>query len=85
MISTIALFAAALFAVGVALAVAAEASDGTEVNAYLLAEQPKDAAEVIAIRNDAKDQQEVVVVGRIGGRANPWIKGAPPSRSSIAR
>ena len=39
-------------------------------------EQPKDAADVIALRKDAKDKQDVVVVGRIGGRPNPWIKGA---------
>ena len=32
--------------------------------------------DVIAVRKDAKDRQEVVVVGRIGGRVNPWIKGA---------
>lgn len=43
---------------------------------YKLAEQPKDAADVKALRDDAKDQDVVTVVGRIGGRANPWIKGA---------
>jgi hypothetical protein len=47
-----------------------------EGDAYKLDEAPKDAAEVIATRDEAKDQQEVVVVGRIGGRTNPWIKGA---------
>lgn len=43
---------------------------------YKLAEEPKDAADVKAVRHDAKDQDEVTVVGRIGGRVNPWIKGA---------
>ena len=42
---------------------------------YLLEEEPKDAAEVIATRKDSKDQQDIVVVGRIGGRVNPWVKG----------
>jgi hypothetical protein len=42
---------------------------------YLLEEEPEDAAEVIATRKDSKDQQEIVVVGRIGGRVNPWVKG----------
>jgi hypothetical protein len=40
---------------------------------YLLTEEPAGAADVIAVRNDAKDQDDVVVVGRIGGRVNPWI------------
>lgn len=47
-----------------------------EGDAYKLAEAPKEAAEVIAMREAAKDEQPVVVVGRIGGRTNPWIKGA---------
>lgn len=52
---------------------AAEESAGEE---YKLAEQPKDAADVKAVRDEAKDQDDVTVVGRIGGRVNPWIKGA---------
>jgi hypothetical protein len=48
------------------------AADG---DAYKLEEQPKDAHDVIALRKEAEDQQDVVVVGRIGGRPNPWIKG----------
>lgn len=43
---------------------------------YLLEKPPERPQEVLAIRKDAKDQQEVVVVGRIGGRHNPWVKGA---------
>lgn len=42
---------------------------------YNLQEEPKGASDVIALRKDAKDKQEVIVVGRIGGRPNPWIKG----------
>jgi hypothetical protein len=42
---------------------------------YILKEEPKDAAEVLAVREKTKDKDDVVVVGRIGGRENPWIKG----------
>jgi hypothetical protein len=60
--------------VGVGRAVAAEGDDAGA--AYKLAEQPKDAADVIATRENAETGADVVVVGRIGGRANPWLKGA---------
>ena len=46
--------------------------DGTP---YLLTEEPADAQEVIAARTSAEDQQTVAVVGRIGGSADPWVKG----------
>ena len=42
---------------------------------YLLKEEPEGAADVIAVRNKAKDQQDVLIVGRIGGKKNPWIRG----------
>jgi hypothetical protein len=42
---------------------------------FLLEKEPKGAVNVLALRKDAKNQQDVVVVGRIGGRPNPWIKG----------
>jgi hypothetical protein len=42
---------------------------------YLLASEPADAADVITARKQAQDEEEVIVVGRIGGSANPWIKG----------
>src|SRR5687767_11941810 len=42
---------------------------------FLLTEEPSGAIDVLAARKDAKDQQDVVVVGRIGGRPNPWIEG----------
>jgi hypothetical protein len=47
-----------------------------EKNVYLLQEEPKDAKPVKAIREKGKNGEKVTVVGRIGGRANPWIKGA---------
>jgi hypothetical protein len=61
-----------LVVVGLPSARAAE----EEGAAYKLAEEPKDAADVIATREKAETGQAVVVVGRIGGRANPWLKGA---------
>jgi putative ATPase len=62
-------------ALGALSAKAADESGAAKGDAYLLAEQPKDAADVGAVRKEAKDQEDVTVVGRIGGRVNPWIKG----------
>jgi hypothetical protein len=42
---------------------------------YVLAEEPADAQPVIAVRNDAKDGDEVTITGRIGGDKDPWIQG----------
>jgi hypothetical protein len=73
------LFALAISATAVAAlwqlsaTVAAEASNE---KGYLLKEEPKNAKGVVKLRKDAKNGEEVVVVGRIGGRVNPWIKGA---------
>ena len=43
--------------------------------AYRLASEPAGAKGVKDTRADAKDDDEVTVVGRIGGDANPWIEG----------
>jgi hypothetical protein len=48
------------------------AVDGSK---YVLAAEPEGAAEVIAVRESAKDGDDVVLVGRIGGEA-PWNEGA---------
>ena len=42
---------------------------------YLLAEEPEDAVGVIEARESATDGEPIVIVGRIGGAANPWIEG----------
>jgi hypothetical protein len=42
---------------------------------YLLSEAPAGVKGVIDARKDAKDGDEVVVKGRIGGNKNPWIEG----------
>jgi hypothetical protein len=44
-------------------------------SSMVLEKKPTGAVEVLALRKDVKDKQSVVVVGRIGGRPNPWIKG----------
>ncbi len=42
---------------------------------YLLKDEPSGAKDVIQVRKDAKHGEEVVMRGRIGGRAKPWIDG----------
>ncbi len=42
---------------------------------YLLTTEPEGAGDVIKVREDAADGEEVVIVGRIGGSSNPWIEG----------
>ena len=50
----------------------AAAVDGSK---YLLSSEPDGAAGVIEVRKEAKDQDDVVIVGRIGGSEQPWIEG----------
>jgi len=50
----------------------ASAAEGSK---YLLASKPAGGAGVIKVREVAKDQDEVVIVGRIGGSENPWVEG----------
>ncbi len=42
---------------------------------FLLSEEPTGAVGVIAARESAEDGEPLVLVGRIGGAANPWIDG----------
>lgn len=42
---------------------------------YLLASEPQGAQDVIHVRENAQDEQTVIVVGRIGGSENPWVEG----------
>lgn len=48
------------------------AIDGSK---YVLAAEPEGATDVIKLREEAQDQDDVVIVGRIGGSENPWIEG----------
>ena len=43
--------------------------------AYLLGERPADVQPVADMRKAAVDGDEVAVIGRIGGGANPWVEG----------
>ena len=73
----IAIAVAALAVLQQAVLFAAETEGGSASGGkYILSKEPKDAATVLATREKAKDKDKVVVVGRIGGRKNPWVKGA---------
>lgn len=54
------------------LAPKAASVDGSQ---FLLAEEPDGAVGVIAARESAVDGTPIVLVGRVGGAANPWIEG----------
>ncbi len=41
---------------------------------FLLDAEPAGALNVIAVLQDAQDGDEVVVVGRVGGEADPWVE-----------
>jgi hypothetical protein len=70
-------FACRLLAIGLLTMAAAGVAIAEETESPLiLKKEPKGAVDILALRKDAKDQQDVVVVGRIGGRPNPWVKGA---------
>ncbi len=51
------------------------ANSSIDAAKYLLTEDPGDAQDVRQIRENAKDGDQVVVVGRIGGEKDPWIEG----------
>lgn len=46
-----------------------------DASKYTLADEPDGAIGVIAARGSAKDGDSIVLVGRVGGAANPWIEG----------
>jgi hypothetical protein len=50
----------------------ASAVDGSK---YLLNSEPEGVTGVIKVREEVKDQDDVVIVGRIGGSEIPWIEG----------
>jgi hypothetical protein len=61
-----------------------------DASLYTLAEEPEGAIGVIAARESVEDGGALVVVGRVGGAANPWIAGRAaftlldPSMSVVA-
>lgn len=42
---------------------------------FLLSDEPPEAVNVIQALDQAQDQEEILVVGRIGGSAMPWVEG----------
>jgi hypothetical protein len=66
----------ALIGIMTSQSLGAESSPKTVDKKFLLEKAPQRAAEVATTRKDAKDGQEVVVVGRVGGRKSPWVKNA---------
>lgn len=41
---------------------------------FMLPSEPDGAQNVIAAKESAKDEQQIVVLGRIGGNVNPWVE-----------
>jgi hypothetical protein len=74
---TAGLAAASFILVGCGTSSVPDASSGPshEGKAFLLDSEPEAAKGVKDVRADAKNADEVTVVGRIGGDTNPWIDG----------
>jgi hypothetical protein len=47
----------------------------TSDSPYRLKLEPSGATDVLAVKETAKDSDEVTIVGRIGGDAKPWVDG----------
>ena len=45
-----------------------------DASPFLLTAEPENGVGVKAARESAKDQDEITIVGRIGGNAEPWVK-----------
>ena len=75
-VATTAILLTVLLGMGASQAAADEPKAPAVDKRYLLEKAPKKADDVAAVRKDAKDQQDVVVIGRVGGRKSPWVKGA---------
>jgi hypothetical protein len=66
---------AAVVFVALCLVSSMAANAAEKESPMVLKKEPKGAVDILALKKDVKDQQDVVVVGRIGGRVNPWVKG----------
>jgi hypothetical protein len=49
--------------------------DSRPDSTYFASVEPADPRGIMDVRETAKDSETVVVVGRIGGSANPWVDG----------
>lgn len=56
---------------------AGDAPSGANVDGskYLSTSEPEGSQDVLQVRETAQNDDEVVIVGRIGGSENPWIDG----------
>lgn len=52
-----------------------DAQHADDAGTYLLSSEPEGARDVIAVREAAGDDEDIVIVGRIGGSENPWVEG----------
>ena len=55
--------------------VEAPVAPSAEGEKFVLAEEPGEVNTVIDARKSASDDDEVVLIGKIGGSENPWIEG----------
>ena len=53
----------------------APVAPSAEGEKYVLTSEPSEVQTVIDVRQSAKNNDEVVLVGKIGGSENPWIEG----------
>lgn len=56
-------------------AVASSPEANVDTSQYRLEEEPEGAVGVIAARESAEDGAPIVLVGRVGGTARPWVDG----------
>lgn len=55
--------------------VASNPKSASEASAYLLTEEPADAKDVAEAKESVKNDEEVTLVGRIGGDVKPFVQG----------
>ncbi|NIP85452.1 MAG: hypothetical protein GTO03_07775 [Planctomycetales bacterium] len=58
-----------------ALPAGSAAKPAEEETPYRLAREPAGAVGVARLRREARHQDQVVAIGRIGGSTNPWVEG----------
>jgi hypothetical protein len=51
------------------------APPSADVSSYLLNSEPEGGQDVVQVRETAKNDDEIVIVGRIGGAESPWVDG----------
>ena len=53
----------------------APVAPSAEGEKFVLHAEPEEVKTVIAVRQSAKDEEDVTLVGKIGGSKNPWVEG----------